>query len=140
MALKAQWSDCLFDFFFFVLLLFLFKGTCFSNPPILFSRAVFFYVSFRSFSVFFRTGSEIANVSKSAWSALILSNLPLVSLLLLLLSACPSGYFKPTQGDESCLQCPINSRTTSEGAMNCVCRNGYYRTDSDPLQMPCTST
>lgn len=56
------------------------------------------------------------------------------------ISACPSGFFKPTQGDEPCLQCPINSRTTSEGAMNCVCRNGYYRTDSDPLQMPCTST
>ncbi|KAK7913425.1 hypothetical protein WMY93_013636 [Mugilogobius chulae] len=53
--------------------------------------------------------------------------------------ACPSGYFKPTQGDEACMQCPINSRTTSEGAMNCVCRNGYYRTDSDPLQMPCTT-
>lgn len=54
--------------------------------------------------------------------------------------ACPSGFFKPTQGDEPCMQCPINSRTTSEGAINCVCRNGYYRTDSDPLQMPCTST
>lgn len=54
--------------------------------------------------------------------------------------ACPSGSFKPTQGDEPCMQCPINSRTTSEGAMNCICRNGYYRTDSDPLQMPCTST
>lgn len=54
--------------------------------------------------------------------------------------ACPSGSFKPTQGDEPCMQCPINSRTTSEGAINCVCRNGYYRTDSDPLQMPCTST
>uniref|UniRef100_A0A1A8BZ21 receptor protein-tyrosine kinase n=1 Tax=Nothobranchius kadleci TaxID=1051664 RepID=A0A1A8BZ21_NOTKA len=53
--------------------------------------------------------------------------------------ACPSGFFKSTQGDESCLQCPINSRTTSEGAMNCICRNGYYRTDSDPLQMPCTT-
>uniref|UniRef100_A0A8C9SII8 receptor protein-tyrosine kinase n=1 Tax=Scleropages formosus TaxID=113540 RepID=A0A8C9SII8_SCLFO len=53
--------------------------------------------------------------------------------------ACPSGFFKPAQGDDSCLQCPINSRTTSEGATNCVCRNGYYRTDSDPLQMPCTT-
>eukprot|EP00064_Thunnus_orientalis_P006920 superscaffoldBa00000744_g6939 len=53
--------------------------------------------------------------------------------------ACPSGFFKPTQGDEPCMQCPINSRTTSEGAINCVCRNGYYRTDSDPLQMPCTT-
>lgn len=55
------------------------------------------------------------------------------------LTACVSGYFKAAQGDHKCLQCPINSRTTSEGATNCVCRNGYYRTDSDPQQMPCTS-
>uniref|UniRef100_A0AAR2JWE4 receptor protein-tyrosine kinase n=1 Tax=Pygocentrus nattereri TaxID=42514 RepID=A0AAR2JWE4_PYGNA len=53
--------------------------------------------------------------------------------------ACLSGYFKPAQGDEACLQCPINSRTTNDGATNCVCRNGYYRTDSDPIQMPCTT-
>ncbi|XP_030625668.1 ephrin type-B receptor 2 isoform X2 [Chanos chanos] len=53
--------------------------------------------------------------------------------------ACLSGYFKPSQGDQTCLQCPINSRTTNEGAINCVCRNGYYRTDSDPVQMPCTT-
>ncbi|XP_066547440.1 ephrin type-B receptor 2 isoform X6 [Amia ocellicauda] len=53
--------------------------------------------------------------------------------------ACPSGFFKPAQGDDACLQCPINSRTTSEGATNCVCRNGYYRTDSDPFEMPCTT-
>ncbi|XP_067873110.1 ephrin type-B receptor 2 [Heterodontus francisci] len=53
---------------------------------------------------------------------------------------CPSGSFKPNQGDDPCLSCPINSRTTSEGAKNCVCRNGYYRTDTDPLGMPCTTT
>uniref|UniRef100_A0AAY4ERP6 receptor protein-tyrosine kinase n=1 Tax=Denticeps clupeoides TaxID=299321 RepID=A0AAY4ERP6_9TELE len=53
--------------------------------------------------------------------------------------ACQSGYFKTAQGDESCMQCPINSRTTNEGAINCVCRNGYYRSDTDPLQMPCTT-
>ncbi|XP_041427764.1 ephrin type-B receptor 2 isoform X3 [Xenopus laevis] len=53
--------------------------------------------------------------------------------------ACPSGMFKANQGDDSCLHCPINSRTTSEGATNCVCRTGYYRSDSDPLQMPCTT-
>uniref|UniRef100_A0A8B9JRY6 receptor protein-tyrosine kinase n=1 Tax=Astyanax mexicanus TaxID=7994 RepID=A0A8B9JRY6_ASTMX len=53
--------------------------------------------------------------------------------------ACPSGFFKPSQGDQQCLQCPMNSRTTNEGATNCVCRNGYYRTDSDPVQMPCTT-
>ncbi|TSM04817.1 Ephrin type-B receptor 2 [Bagarius yarrelli] len=54
-------------------------------------------------------------------------------------SACPSGFFKSSQGDQSCQQCPINSRTTSEGATNCVCRVGFYRTDSDPSQMPCTT-
>lgn len=53
--------------------------------------------------------------------------------------ACVSGFFKVAQGDHRCLQCPINSRTTNEGATNCVCRNGYYRSDSDPPQMPCTS-
>nr|XP_046253246.1 ephrin type-B receptor 2-like isoform X3 [Scatophagus argus] len=53
--------------------------------------------------------------------------------------ACASGFFKAAQGDHKCLQCPINSRTTSEGATNCVCRNTYYRTDSDPPQMPCTT-
>uniref|UniRef100_A0A3P9CR74 receptor protein-tyrosine kinase n=1 Tax=Maylandia zebra TaxID=106582 RepID=A0A3P9CR74_9CICH len=53
--------------------------------------------------------------------------------------ACVTGFFKAAQGDHKCLQCPINSRTTSEGATNCVCRNGYYRTESDPPQMPCTT-
>uniref|UniRef100_A0A8C1D9L2 receptor protein-tyrosine kinase n=1 Tax=Cyprinus carpio carpio TaxID=630221 RepID=A0A8C1D9L2_CYPCA len=53
--------------------------------------------------------------------------------------ACPSGSFKASQGDQQCLQCPINSRTTNEGATNCVCRSGYYHADSDHLQMPCTT-
>uniref|UniRef100_A0A663N9F4 Ephrin type-B receptor 2 n=1 Tax=Athene cunicularia TaxID=194338 RepID=A0A663N9F4_ATHCN len=52
---------------------------------------------------------------------------------------CPSGMFKASQGDEGCVHCPINSRTTSEGATNCVCRNGYYRADADPVDMPCTT-
>ncbi|XP_058160131.1 ephrin type-B receptor 2 isoform X3 [Dasypus novemcinctus] len=52
---------------------------------------------------------------------------------------CPSGTFKANQGDEACTHCPINSRTTSEGATNCVCRNGYYRADLDPPDMPCTT-
>lgn len=64
----------------------------------------------------------------------VTQSLPLSSLL-----ACPSGTFKANQGDEACTHCPINSRTTSEGATNCVCRNGYYRADLDPLDMPCTS-
>ncbi|XP_028307780.1 ephrin type-B receptor 2-like isoform X2 [Gouania willdenowi] len=53
--------------------------------------------------------------------------------------ACVSGFFKEAQGDHKCHQCPINSRTMNEGATNCVCRNGYYRSDSDPPQMPCTT-
>lgn len=64
----------------------------------------------------------------------------LILLLIFCLPACQSGFFKPAQGDEACLPCPINSRTTNDGATNCVCRNNYYRTDSDPIQMPCTST
>lgn len=60
--------------------------------------------------------------------------------LLVFSPGCPSGTFKANQGDEACTHCPINSRTTSEGATNCVCRNGYYRADLDPLDMPCTST
>lgn len=60
--------------------------------------------------------------------------------LLLFSPGCPSGTFKANQGDEACTHCPINSRTTSEGATNCVCRNGYYRADLDPVDMPCTST
>ncbi|OXB77340.1 UNVERIFIED_CONTAM: hypothetical protein H355_002332 [Colinus virginianus] len=54
-------------------------------------------------------------------------------------TGCPSGTFKASQGDEGCVHCPINSRTTSEGATNCVCRNGYYRADADPVDMPCTT-
>ncbi|XP_051895605.1 ephrin type-B receptor 2 [Pristis pectinata] len=54
--------------------------------------------------------------------------------------ACPLGSFKPLQGDDVCLNCPVNSRTTNEGATSCVCRNGYYRSDSDPHDMPCTTT
>ena len=60
--------------------------------------------------------------------------------LLVFSPGCPSGTFKANQGDEACAHCPINSRTTSEGATNCVCRNGYYRADLDPVDMPCTST
>nr|XP_023697179.1 ephrin type-B receptor 2-like isoform X2 [Paramormyrops kingsleyae] len=53
--------------------------------------------------------------------------------------ACPLGFFKPVQGDSPCQLCPMNSRTTSEGASSCVCHSGYYRTDADPFQMPCTT-
>lgn len=56
-----------------------------------------------------------------------------------LLLACPPGTFKSSQGEGLCLQCPPNSRSTSEAATICVCRNGYYRGDTDLPDMPCTS-
>lgn len=56
-----------------------------------------------------------------------------------LLTACPPGTFKSMQGPGLCLQCPPNSRSTAEAATVCVCRNGYYRGDSDQPDEPCTS-
>ncbi|KAK1790091.1 hypothetical protein P4O66_002399 [Electrophorus voltai] len=53
--------------------------------------------------------------------------------------ACPPGTFKSTQGTGLCLQCPPNSRSTSEASNICVCRNGYYRADGEHPDMPCTS-
>uniref|UniRef100_A0A8C2CVL8 receptor protein-tyrosine kinase n=1 Tax=Cyprinus carpio TaxID=7962 RepID=A0A8C2CVL8_CYPCA len=53
--------------------------------------------------------------------------------------ACPPGTFKSSQGTGLCLQCPSNSRSTSEAATICVCRNGYYRADGEQPDMPCTS-
>ncbi|XP_028586725.2 ephrin type-B receptor 1 isoform X3 [Podarcis muralis] len=53
--------------------------------------------------------------------------------------ACTAGMFKANQGAGICTQCPSNSRSTSEAAHICTCRNGYYRADFDPSEVPCTS-
>ncbi|XP_039216001.1 ephrin type-B receptor 1 isoform X4 [Crotalus tigris] len=53
--------------------------------------------------------------------------------------ACPAGMFKAHQGIGICTQCPPNSRSTSEAAAICTCRNGYYRSDFDPSEVACTS-
>ncbi|XP_023674784.1 ephrin type-B receptor 1-B isoform X1 [Paramormyrops kingsleyae] len=53
--------------------------------------------------------------------------------------ACPPGTFKSSQGLGLCLQCPPNSRSTTEAAVSCACRNGYYRGDSDQPDAACTS-
>ncbi|XP_033006016.1 ephrin type-B receptor 1 isoform X6 [Lacerta agilis] len=52
--------------------------------------------------------------------------------------ACTAGMFKANQGTGICTQCPSNSRSTSEAAHICTCRNGYYRADFDPSEVPCT--
>ncbi|KAK1162733.1 ephrin type-B receptor 1 [Acipenser oxyrinchus oxyrinchus] len=52
--------------------------------------------------------------------------------------ACPPGTFKSSQGADLCLQCPHNSRSNTEATTICICRNGYYRGDSDFPNAPCT--
>uniref|UniRef100_A0A8C6S7X4 Ephrin type-B receptor 3 n=1 Tax=Neogobius melanostomus TaxID=47308 RepID=A0A8C6S7X4_9GOBI len=53
--------------------------------------------------------------------------------------ACSPGTFKSKQGDGFCLPCPANSRATSGAASICSCRNGYYRSDTDLPESPCTT-
>ncbi|XP_076007376.1 ephrin type-B receptor 3b isoform X6 [Genypterus blacodes] len=53
--------------------------------------------------------------------------------------ACNPGSFKSKQGDGFCLPCPANSRASSGAASVCSCRNGYYRSDTDSPDSPCTT-
>nr|XP_057928479.1 ephrin type-B receptor 3-like isoform X3 [Doryrhamphus excisus] len=53
--------------------------------------------------------------------------------------ACNPGTFKYKQGEGFCLPCPANSRASSGAASVCSCRNGYYRSDTDTPDSPCTT-
>uniref|UniRef100_A0A3Q1IML4 Ephrin type-B receptor 3 n=1 Tax=Anabas testudineus TaxID=64144 RepID=A0A3Q1IML4_ANATE len=53
--------------------------------------------------------------------------------------ACSPGTFKSKQGESFCLPCPANSRATSGASNVCSCRNGYYRSDTDSPDSPCTT-
>ncbi|XP_077572334.1 ephrin type-B receptor 3b isoform X11 [Stigmatopora nigra] len=53
--------------------------------------------------------------------------------------ACSPGTFKYKQGEGFCLPCPANSRATAGAASVCSCRNGYYRSDTDPPDSQCTT-
>ncbi|XP_062280798.1 ephrin type-B receptor 3-like [Scomber scombrus] len=53
--------------------------------------------------------------------------------------ACNPGTFKSKQGDSFCLPCPANSRASSGAASVCSCRNGFYRSDTDSPDSPCTT-
>ncbi|KAM7409560.1 hypothetical protein PAMA_001171 [Pampus argenteus] len=53
--------------------------------------------------------------------------------------ACSPGTFKSKQGDSFCLPCPANSRASSGAANVCSCRNGFYRSDTDTPDAPCTT-
>ncbi|XP_075944239.1 ephrin type-B receptor 3b isoform X2 [Anarhichas minor] len=53
--------------------------------------------------------------------------------------ACNPGTFKSKQGDSFCMPCPANSRASSGASSVCSCRNGYYRSDTDSPDSPCTT-
>ncbi|CAL8344964.1 unnamed protein product, partial [Gadus morhua 'NCC'] len=53
--------------------------------------------------------------------------------------ACSPGTFKSKQGEGSCFPCPANSRASSGAASICSCRNGFYRSDTDSPDSPCTT-
>ncbi|XP_034438593.1 ephrin type-B receptor 3-like isoform X4 [Hippoglossus hippoglossus] len=53
--------------------------------------------------------------------------------------ACSPGTFKSKQGDGFCLPCPDHSVAGSGAASICSCRNGYYRSDTDSPDSPCTT-
>ncbi|XP_037553972.1 ephrin type-B receptor 3 isoform X3 [Nematolebias whitei] len=53
--------------------------------------------------------------------------------------ACSPGTFKSKQGEDACYPCPPNSRAASGAASVCSCRNGYYRSDTDSADSPCTT-
>ncbi|XP_072508608.1 ephrin type-B receptor 6 isoform X4 [Notamacropus eugenii] len=52
--------------------------------------------------------------------------------------ACPLGSFKAMAGGASCIPCPSRSHTTMPGALICPCLSGFYRSNSDPTDAPCT--
>ncbi|MFT7808276.1 ephrin type-B receptor 1-B-like [Arapaima gigas] len=70
---------------------------------------------------------------------LVMNVVPKVSVGDPIITACPPGTFKSSQGRGLCSQCPPHSRSTMEAAITCACRNGYYRGDGDPPDTPCTS-
>ncbi|KAM3876403.1 ephrin type-B receptor 3-like isoform 3-T3 [Diretmus argenteus] len=53
--------------------------------------------------------------------------------------ACSPGTFKSKQGEGFCLPCPANSRASSGASSICSCRNGFYRSDTDSPDSPCTT-
>lgn len=54
-------------------------------------------------------------------------------------TACGLGSYKAANESGECQLCPSNSRTSSEGASNCDCEEGYARLQNDPPHLGCTS-
>uniref|UniRef100_A0A3B3U131 receptor protein-tyrosine kinase n=1 Tax=Poecilia latipinna TaxID=48699 RepID=A0A3B3U131_9TELE len=52
---------------------------------------------------------------------------------------CKPGYFKPSASNEICQVCPENTKSSSAGATECVCEDGFFRSPSDPLTAACSA-
>ncbi|XP_046881577.1 ephrin type-A receptor 2a [Hypomesus transpacificus] len=53
--------------------------------------------------------------------------------------ACTQGSFKPAASNESCEICPANTKASSPGALLCPCKDGFYRSPSDPPTSACSA-
>jgi len=52
---------------------------------------------------------------------------------------CRPGFFKASPHSQSCSKCPPHSYTHEEASTSCVCEKDYFRRESDPPTMACTS-
>lgn len=66
-------------------------------------------------------------------------NFLIFHLIFFFYTGCGLGSYKAASDSEECQLCPSNSKTSSEGASNCDCEEGYARLQDDPPQLGCTS-
>uniref|UniRef100_A0A9J8CHT9 receptor protein-tyrosine kinase n=1 Tax=Cyprinus carpio carpio TaxID=630221 RepID=A0A9J8CHT9_CYPCA len=52
---------------------------------------------------------------------------------------CKPGFYRSALQTKSCSKCPPRSFTKVEASTSCQCEQGYYRTESDPSNMACTT-
>ncbi|KAG7493757.1 ephrin type-A receptor 2-like [Solea senegalensis] len=53
--------------------------------------------------------------------------------------ACKPGYFKPSISSELCQLCPDNTEPSAAAASECQCKEGFFRSPSDPPTSPCSA-
>uniref|UniRef100_A0A8C3TW09 receptor protein-tyrosine kinase n=1 Tax=Catharus ustulatus TaxID=91951 RepID=A0A8C3TW09_CATUS len=52
---------------------------------------------------------------------------------------CRPGFFKASPHSPSCSKCPPHSYTLDEASTSCLCEEDYFRKESDPPTMACTT-
>ncbi|XP_043369136.1 ephrin type-A receptor 5 isoform X11 [Dermochelys coriacea] len=52
---------------------------------------------------------------------------------------CRPGFFKASPQSPSCSKCPPHSYTHEEASISCLCEEHYFRRESDPPTMACTT-